>query len=104
MLPKRANSRNRMNQGPNNVYVPIKDKDSGEIIKESWNPTGKQSDGSTWNLPRNVLPEGHEHYFKMKNKGDRWAECDCGFGGRVYPHNCDIIKGHIYNKNGLKVV
>lgn len=86
-----------------NLKVPVEDKESGQSVLEDWKPEG-QSDGSTWSIPKNLTPEGHEHYFKIKDPGDREARCECGLGGAIYPHNAKLIDGHIYTLEGNKVI
>ena len=54
-------------------------------------------------VPRPLIPEGHEHYLKM-NPDERFAKCDCGFGGPVYPHNSIFKDGHLYKLDGTKVI
>jgi hypothetical protein len=91
------------NLNPKEIEVTVKDSD-GKTIREPFNPNGPQSDGSEWHIPRPLIPEGHEHYFKL-NSGKRWAECSCGFGGYVYPANAIWKDGHIYKRStGEKVI
>lgn len=86
------------------VEVPITDKETGEVRREPLNINGPQSDGTYWTAPKDLVDPNHEHYFKLKSPGDREAICDCGFGGQIYPHNADLIDGHVYNKQGKKII
>ena len=88
----------------NDVYVPVKDTKTGEIIKEPWNNGQKQSDGSTWHIPKPLISEDHVHYLKIKDPRKRFAECECGFGGPIYPHNCIFKDGKVYRLNGIRVI
>ncbi len=53
--------------------------------------------------PRPLIPADHEHYLRM-GVGERFAKCDCGFGGPIYPHNARLVDGHVYNLEGKKIV
>lgn len=92
-----------MQKNINNVEVPVTDSD-GNIILEPLNQGGKQSDGSMWYRPTPLIPEGHEHYFKLQDPSQREAWCECGFGGAIYPHNATIKDGHIYSLTGEKII
>lgn len=80
------------------IKIPIKNSD-GETIKEDWKKGEKQSDGSTWHIPISVDKAGHEHFF-VYDSAKRWAECECGRGGYVFPHNAKIENGHIFTIDG----
>lgn len=84
------------------IKVPVQN-EKGETVMEPLNLGGYQSDGSMWTKPIPLIDPSHEHYFVMKPE-DRVALCACGFGGKVFPHNADLIDGHVYNKKKEKVI
>ena len=88
---------------PSDVQVQVTDSEGKQTL-EGWNKGGRQSDGSIWTMPEPLVKEGHEHFFKFDAKR-RWVQCECGFGGFLFPHNA-VWKGdgHIYNKKGEKVI
>lgn len=85
------------------IKVPVQDQE-GNTKYEPLNSGGKQSDGSMWQRPIPLIPEGHKHYMKLENPSDRVAWCDCGFGGSIYPYNARIKNGHVFNLSGKKVI
>lgn len=91
-----------MNPNDQPIQVTVKNSE-GETVKENWKKGEKQSDGSTWHIPIPIEKTGHVHNF-LYDSGKRWAQCDCGRGGYVFPDNAEIRDGHIYRKNGELVI
>jgi len=89
---------NNNQQDNNQIKVNI----DGEL--EDLNTNGVQSDGSQYFHVKSTKDPNHEHNFELKHPGDRIVSCICGKGGHFYPHSADLIDGHIYTKDGVKVI
>lgn len=88
-----------MRQDLSDLRVPVKNSEGKEVL-ETFNPTGKQSDGSQYFFPTKLVDNNHEHTFVKAKSTDRHVMCECGFGGDVFPHNSDFRDGHVYDKKG----
>lgn len=80
---------------PSSLKVPVVDTKTGKTVYETFNPSGKQSDGSQWFVPETLIADDHIHYFKKHHESHRKVICDCGFGGDIYPHNAQLVNGQI---------